>query len=126
MWIFADAIVRGKPIPVLGDGSYLRDFTHASDVCSGLLAALDAPHAVGEAINLGHDEPVAIRELIALLEEALERKAVLEHRPVSPADLPITRADLSKARQLLGYRPCTTLADGVREFAGWFLKLRAH
>jgi UDP-glucuronate 4-epimerase len=124
MWIFAEAIVTGRPIPVLGDGSFRRDFTHVSDVCDGLLAALDAPHAVGEAINLGHDEPVAIRELISLLEEALGRKAVLEHRPASPADLPVTRADLSKAQRLLGYKPRMSLADGVRDFARWFLKLR--
>jgi UDP-glucuronate 4-epimerase len=125
MWIFAKAIATGRSIPVLGDGSYRRDFTHVSDVCDGFLTALDTPQAIGEAINLGHDEPVAIRELISLLEEALGRKAVLEHRPASPADLPVTRADLSKARRLLGYQPRMALADGVRDFARWFSKQRA-
>ena len=126
MWIFAEAIVTGRPIPVLGDGSYRRDFTHVSDVCDGFLAALDAGQAVGEAINLGHDEPVAIGELISLLEQRLARKAVLEHRPASPADLPVTRAGLSKARRLLGYQPRMMLADGVRDFTRWFLKLRGN
>jgi UDP-glucuronate 4-epimerase len=124
MWIFADAILSGRPIPLLGDGSYRRDFTHVGDVCDGFLAALNAPGAVGEAINLGHDEPVPIRELVALLEDALARKATIEHRPASPADLPVTRADLTKAQRLLGYRPQVPLAEGVRGFAAWFRRMR--
>ncbi len=126
MWIFADAILSGRSIPLLGDGSYLRDFTHVGDVCAGLLAALDAPDAVGQAINLGHDEPVPVRELVSLLEDALGRKAAIEKRPASSADLPVTRADLSKARRLLGYQPRVGLVDGVREFASWFRELRAR
>ncbi len=120
MWIFADAILSGRPIPLLGDGSYRRDFTHVDDVCEGLLSALDSPEAIGEAINLGHDEPVPVRELVALLEDALGRKATIEHRPASPADLPVTCADLTKAQRLLRYRPKMPLAEGVRDFATWF------
>lgn len=120
MWIFAEAIARSRPIPLLGDGNYRRDFTHVSDVCRGLLAALEVEGPVGEAINLGHDTPVPIRELIALLEKALGQKAVIEHRPASAADLPLTRADLSKARRLLGYKPSVALTDGVRDFVRWF------
>ncbi|MEX2114297.1 MAG: NAD-dependent epimerase/dehydratase family protein [Pirellulales bacterium] len=125
MWIFADAILRGRSIPLLGDGSYRRDFTHVSDVCEGLLAALNAPNAPGEAINLGHDEPIPVGDLVSLLEDALGRKAVIEMRPASPADLPETRADLTKARRLLDYQPRMALVDGVRDFAAWFRELRA-
>ncbi len=126
MWIFADAILSGRPIPLLGDGNYLRDFTHVSDVCDGLMAALAAPAAVGEAINLGHDEPVPLRELVALLEDALAHRATIEYRPASPVDLPVTRADLTKAQRLLGYQPRMPLADGVRDFANWFRHTRAN
>ncbi len=125
MSIFAEAILRGRPIPLLGDGSQRRDFTHVSDVCDGLLAALTANDVVGEAINLGHDEPAAVRDLIALLESALERQARVETRPGSPADLPVTCADLGKARRLLGYAPKVALADGVRDFAAWFMQIQA-
>ena len=118
---FAEAIFRGRPIPLLGESSQQRDFTHVSDVCDGLLAAMTAGGVVGEAINLGHDEPVAIRDLIALLESALGRPARIETRPGSPADLPVTCADLGKARRLLGYAPKVELADGVCEFAAWFV-----
>src|SRR5262249_38079188 len=69
MQVFAAAILAGRPVPLFGDGSAVRDFTHVSDVCEGLLAALDAPGIGGQAINLGHAEPVGIRHLIALLEE---------------------------------------------------------
>ncbi|MGD9722253.1 MAG: NAD-dependent epimerase/dehydratase family protein [Pirellulales bacterium] len=125
MWIFAQAILEGRPIPLLGDGSFRRDFTHVSDVCDGLLAALTVDNVVGQAINLGHDQPVAIGALIALLEQSLGRSAVVERRAASPADLPLTHADLSKARRLLRYQPQVALADGVREFAEWFRSRRS-
>jgi UDP-glucuronate 4-epimerase len=120
MAVFARSIAASRPIPLLGDGSYRRDFTHVGDVCDGLLAAINAEGVLGEAINLGHHEPVAIRDLIRLLEDALGRKAVIDHRPVSAADLPVTCADLTKARRLLHYQPRIALADGVREFVEWF------
>jgi UDP-glucuronate 4-epimerase len=125
MWIFAAAIVAGRTIPLFGDGSVRRDFTHVSDICEGLLSALDAPAVVGEAINLGHHDPIEMRQLIALLEAALARKAVVEPRPSALGDMPLTCADLGKAERLLGYRPRVTLADGVREFVAWFLRYRA-
>jgi UDP-glucuronate 4-epimerase len=118
--IFTSAIARGVPLPLYGDGSIRRDFTHVSDICAGFLAALDAPGAVGQEINLGHHEPVEMRELIALLEAALDRKAVIDRRPPRPEDLPVTCADLTKARRLLGYEPRVPLAEGVREFAEWW------
>jgi UDP-glucuronate 4-epimerase len=121
MFAFACSIAGGKPLVLFGDGSIERDFTHVSDVCDGLLAALSADAAVGEAINLGHHQPVAIGELVRMLEHGLGRKAIVERRQPFPGDMPVTCADLSKAEQLLGYRPRVALADGVREFARWFL-----
>jgi UDP-glucuronate 4-epimerase len=121
MHVFANAIVSGRPIPLYGDGSVRRDFTHVSDICDGLLAALDSEHAAGETINLGHNQPASMLELIALLEAALGRKATVERRAAAAADAPLTGADLSKAERLLGYRPKIALADGVRDFARWFL-----
>ena len=124
MWVFAESILAARPIPLLGDGSQRRDFTHVSDVCNGILAALSTDAAVGQCINLGHDEPVAIRDLVTLLEDALETPATIDRRPACPEDLPVTQADLSKATRLLGYRPMVSVADGVRDFARWFRQVR--
>jgi UDP-glucuronate 4-epimerase len=119
MSIFSHAILADSPLTLLGDGTIRRDFTHVSDICDGLAAALAAPAAVGHAINLGHDAPVEIRELIELLERALGRRARVEVRPQAAGDMPLTHADLSKARRLLNYRPRVQLPDGIAEFAAW-------
>ncbi len=124
MWIFAEAIAQGRSVPLFGDGSVRRDFTHVSDICDGLLSALIAPGVAGEAINLGHHDPIDMRQLIALLETALARKAVIELRAGAIGDMPLTCADLSKAERLLGYRPRVAVADGVRDFVEWFLRYR--
>lgn len=114
--IWMRAIAAGEKLPLFGDGTIRRDFTHVSDICSGLLAALDAPNVVGEAINLGHDQPIALGEVIASLEAALGKRATIDHQPVAAADMPVTHADLTKARCLLDYQPTVPFADGVREF----------
>ena len=119
MSVFAGAILAGTPLTLLGDGTIRRDFTHVSDICDGLAAALTAPAALGQAINLGHDTPIEIRELIALLERALGRRARVEVRAQAAGDMPLTHADLTKARRLLGYNPRVPLADGIAEFAVW-------
>jgi UDP-glucuronate 4-epimerase len=118
--VFARAIDQGKPLPLYGDGTILRDFTHVSDICAGLLAALHADDVIGEAINLGHNEPVEIRYVMALLEEAIGRKAVIERHPPREEDLPVTCADLTKASRLLGYRPRVPLEAGITQFVAWY------
>jgi UDP-glucuronate 4-epimerase len=122
--VFASAITSGRPIPLFGDGSYRRDFTHVSDVCDGVLATLTAEAATGQAINLGHHEPVAMIDLIRLLESELGTAAKIDFRPAFAGDMPITCADLSKAQRLLGYRPKIGIEEGVRDFVRWFQNQR--
>lgn len=119
LYVFAAAIAAGRAVPLFGDGSVRRDFTHVSDVCAGLAAALTAPEAIGQAINLGHHAPVTMRELISLLEQALGRKAIVDQRPAVAGDMAITCADLAKAERLLGYQPRVALAEGLRDFVAW-------
>ncbi len=126
MYAFAAAIAAGRPVTLWGDGSIRRDFTHVSDVCDGILAALTAEGALGQAINLGHHQPASILELLDLLEKAIGRKAQIDQRLASPGDMPLTCADLTKARRLLGYAPRIALPDGVREFVAWFLHERTN
>jgi UDP-glucuronate 4-epimerase len=118
--IFTRAILTGQPLPLFGDGSIRRDFTHVSDLCAGLISALTAENVVGEAINLGHSDPIEVRRLIELLEVAIGQRANIDLQPEKPGDMPITYADLTKAEQLLGYRPKVELEPGVAEFVAWY------
>jgi UDP-glucuronate 4-epimerase len=122
--VFSEAILNNKPLPLFGDGSIRRDFTHVSDICAGLRAALTAPGIEGEAINLGHHEPIPIREVIRLLEETFGREARIDRQAAKPGEMPITNADLSKARRLLGYEPKVAFRDGLVEYVDWFRRQR--
>jgi UDP-glucuronate 4-epimerase len=122
--VFTRSVLEGTPLPLYGDGSVLRDFTHVSDICRGISTALTAPGIAGQCINLGHDQPIAIRRLIELIEEAAGVKAVIEHHPTRAEDMPLTHADLTKARKLLGYEPKVEIAAGVREYVEWFRRMR--
>jgi len=116
---FTRLIEEGKPVQVFGDGSSRRDYTYVSDVVDGILAALQSKLEF-EIINLGNSHPVELRTLIGLIEEATGKKATLEHLPDQPGDVPLTYADISKARRLLGYEPQVPIERGIRAFVEWF------
>lgn len=118
--IWTNAIESGRQLPLFGDGTIRRDFTYISDFCTGLLAALDRPAAIGQTINLGHAEPIELRQVIATLEAALGKQAQIDRQPEKPGEMPITYADLTKARRLLGYQPRVSFEEGVHEFVAWF------
>lgn len=118
--IFTKAIESGTSFPLFGDGSIRRDFTHVSDICAGLISCLSANDAVGEAINLGHSDPIEMRVIIELIEKSLDKKANIDRQPERPEDLPITFANLDKAKNLLGYQPKVEIADGIQEFCDWY------
>jgi UDP-glucuronate 4-epimerase len=118
--VFTRAILTGTPLPLYGDGSVLRDFTHISDICRGIVASLTIPNLAGQCLNLGHDQPIAIRRLIELIEAAAGAKALIDHRPPRAEDMPFTHADLSKAHRLLHYEPRVEIERGVEEYVNWF------
>ncbi len=118
--IFTAAVATGRKLPLYGDGSIRRDFTHVSDICAGLISALTAENVVGEAINLGHSQPVEMRTIIRMLEDSLGKKANIQQLPERPEDLPITFANLEKARRLLEYQPRVPIEEGIREFCDWY------
>ncbi|MGH9903695.1 MAG: GDP-mannose 4,6-dehydratase, partial [Pyrinomonadaceae bacterium] len=117
---FARLIDAGRPIPVFGDGTTRRDYTYIDDIIAGVRAAMDYEAADYEVFNLGESRTVELRELIALLEEELGRKAVIDRQPTQPGDVPQTFADITKARRLLGYDPRTEIEEGIRRFVEWF------
>jgi UDP-glucuronate 4-epimerase len=120
---FTKLIDAGKPIPVFGDGSTARDHTHISDILEGVIACTQREFGF-EIFNLGEAQTVKLSELIALIETALGRQAVIDRQPLQPGDVPITFADISKARKMLGYNPQVKVEKGIPLFVDWFRKNR--
>jgi len=116
---FARLIEAGKPIPMFGDGSAARDYTYVTDTVDGIMACLDKKFGY-DIFNLGESQTVELRYLITLLEQALGKKAIIDKQPPQPGDVPITFADISKARQKLGYKPSVKIEDGIPRFVEWF------
>ena len=117
---FARLISEGKPIPVFGDGTTRRDYTYVDDIIDGVVAAINYDKSDYEVINLGESRTVELRDLIALLETELDAHAVIDRQPPQPGDVPQTFADITRARQLLGYNPQTQIEDGLLRFVDWF------
>ena len=116
---FTQAILAGKPIDVFGDGSTRRDYTHIDDILQGVLAALDRKLGY-EVINLGESRTVELCELISLIEKATGKTAKLNRQPLQPGDVPVTFADIAKARRLLDYDPRVPIEDGIARFVHWY------
>jgi UDP-glucuronate 4-epimerase len=116
---FARLIDRGLPIPVFGDGSTARDYTYVSDTVDGVMACTRQEFGF-EVFNLGESETVSLSRLIELLETALGKNAVIDRQPNQPGDVPLTFADISKARERLNYRPSVTIDRGIPLFVDWF------
>ena len=118
---FANLMLDQKPIPVYGDGSTRRDYTYISDTVDGVVRALDwtnTPDRYG-VFNLGESRTVSLAEMIGTLEDALHVKAVIDRLPPQPGDVTRTFADISLAREVLGYDPKTTFEDGIEQFVRW-------
>jgi UDP-glucuronate 4-epimerase len=118
---FATLISEGKPIPVFGDGSTRRDYTYIDDIISGVRASIDYDGSLHEIFNLGESQTVELSRLIELLEQNLDMPATIDRQPRQPGDVPITYADITKARELLGYDPQTKIEEGIKKFIEWFL-----
>ena len=116
---FATLIATGKPIPVFGDGGTARDYTYVTDTLEGIIACTKKEFGF-EIFNLGESETVKLSRLIELLEAALGRKAVIDRQPMQSGDVPLTFADISKARTMFGYQPQVKIEQGIKLFAEWF------
>jgi UDP-glucuronate 4-epimerase len=119
---FTDLIHRGKPIDVYGDGTARRDFTYIDDIIQGVVAAIRYDGAPFDIFNLGESETIELRGVISAIESTLGKKATINSHPAAPGDMPATYADISKARQLLGYKPATRIQSGLRKFIEWYLQ----
>ena len=116
---FTRLIDAGQPIPFFGDGSTDRDYTYCDDIIQGLLAAIDTPLGF-ETINLGESRTTTLARLVELIEKALGKTAKRRVLPSQPGDVRRTCADVTKARDLLGYNPTTPVEEGIERFVRWF------
>jgi UDP-glucuronate 4-epimerase len=124
-YLFADAIMQGRPITLNNQGDMERDFTYIDDIVAGVLAALDrpakarggAPHAI---YNLGNHRPVHLRRFLGLLEDALGRRAEVRLAPLPPGDVVRTCADIDASRRDLGFEPSTPIEEGLPRFVEWY------
>lgn len=125
-WLFADKILKGESIQIFNNGKMSRDFTYIDDIVDGIIAALDSPSSnLGldcphRIYNLGNDKPEKLMTLVDGIEAALDRKAIREFMPMQMGDVENTWADISRARDELGYEPKITLKDGLVQFTEWF------
>jgi UDP-glucuronate 4-epimerase len=118
-FLFAQALVQGKPIQVFNHGDMQRDFTYVDDIVEGTLRVLDKP-ARYAVYNIGNHQPVGLLDYIAALERAFGREAKLEMKPMQPGDVKATYADTSALRAAVGFAPSTPLDVGLARFAQWF------
>ncbi len=119
---FTRRIYAGQPIHEFGDGSTRRDYTYIDDIIQGTMAAFAYDGPLYDVFNLGESQTIQLKDLISAIENALEKKAKINKLPEQPGDMPLTYADISKARKLLGYNPTTKLNEGLPKFVEWFLR----
>jgi UDP-glucuronate 4-epimerase len=119
---FTKAILKGEPITMYGDGSTSRDYTFVEDTVQGVIAAMYYDKSNFEIFNLGNNYTVSLRDLVKAIEELIGKKAIIEQHPDQPGDVPKTFADISKAKELLGYNPRTQLKEGLKKFYDWFIQ----
>lgn len=124
-WLFTEAMLKGRPIKVFNHGDMKRDFTYIDDIVQGVNAALFAdgldPY---EIFNLGNNQPESLMDMIHYLAEALGIEPQMEMLPMQPGDVPVTYADIDKAKAKLGYRPAIDLREGLGRFVKWFQEWR--
>jgi UDP-glucuronate 4-epimerase len=137
LFLFTKNILAGQPINVFNNGNMIRDFTYVDDIVEGLLRLVDQPakpdptwsgfapntatsYAPYRIYNIGNSEPVPLMRYIAALESALGKKAIINMMPMQPGDVPATAADVSRLAADIGFRPNTSVEDGVAKFVAWY------
>jgi UDP-glucuronate 4-epimerase len=111
---FGRKITEGTPITLFGDGTTRRDYTFVDDIVAGILASAENLNGY-EILNLGNSDTISLIDLVHGIEETLDKKAILEWKPMQAGDVEITFANISKARKLIGYKPDYPVKKGLRK-----------
>lgn len=118
---FVRKIFNEEPIVIYGDGSSIRDYTFIDDIVHGVMKCIT--HIKGyEIINLGESQTVSLKDLVSYLEKIIGKKALINYKPIQPGDVRMTFADISKAKQILGYNPTHSIESGLTKFVDWYKK----
>jgi len=120
--LFCKKILSGESIDFFGDGSTKRDYTYVDDIVNGIFSALHYTATNFEIINLGNSHTISLKELLSTLELVLQKKANVVIYPEQPGDLSITYSDITKAKNLLAYKPATNFLSGIEKFRDWLLQ----
>jgi UDP-glucuronate 4-epimerase len=118
-YLFTEAISEGREITLFDEGRPRRDWTYIDDIVSGVLSAADADYGF-EIFNLGNSQPIVMRDLVTIIEGLLHLQAKIVAPPLPASEPPVTYADISKARRLLGYAPTVEIEEGMRRFLAWY------
>lgn len=124
-WLFTDAILRGRALPLFGGGKLRRDFTWIDDIVVGVVTVLETPYAAADGAphrvyNLGNSHPEEAITLVRAIENATGKQAIIQYTDGPPGDVIETYADVTKASRDFGYAPTTSLAEGIPRFVSWF------
>lgn len=125
-YIFTRQILAGEPIRIFNNGNMKRDFTYIDDIVAGVLGVLEKPPVTGEATplarvyNLGNSHAENLMDYVGQIEEALGRKAEYDFQPLQPGDVPETFADIAATTRDFGFRPTTSIREGIPKFIEWY------
>ena len=121
LFLFTDALLKGQTLPIFGEGKMQRDFTYVDDIVSGIIASIDKNYPE-EIFNLGCGRKEELMEYVRMVEVSCGKEAKKEYLPMQPGDTRASLADISHAEEKLGYKPKTTIKDGVPRFVDWYRK----
>jgi len=121
LFLFTEALLKGKPLNIFGQGKMQRDFTYVDDIVQGIVSAIDKNFEC-ELFNLGCGKTEELMEYVRMVEQSCGKEALKNYLPMQPGDVRATAADIRKAKSLLGFSPQTTIAEGVPRFVEWFRK----
>lgn len=122
---FTKLIDEGKDINMFGDGTTKRDYTYITDIIQGILSAINKKPKF-EIFNLGNSKTIELKTLISLIEKNLGKKAKIKRLPMQAGDVPITYADISKSKEMLGYKPKVTIKEGIKKFVKWYVENKEY
>jgi UDP-glucuronate 4-epimerase len=125
MYIFADKILKKKPIQVFNKGVMKRDFTYIDDIITGIVSAIKNNYSL-EIFNLGNSRSENLMDIVSILEKKLNTEAIIEYEGMQPGDVKKTFADIQKANEKLNYKPKVNIESGIENFIEWFLKYKAE
>jgi UDP-glucuronate 4-epimerase len=124
LFIFTEKMLKGESIDVYNDGKMRRNFTYVDDIVDGFIKALEKPMGF-KIFNLGNSQTVELMDFIKTLEKELGVTAKINFMPIQPGDVPETYADISEARNLLGFEPKVNLDEGIKNFVSWYKKYKS-